>query len=83
YQPKGNYLTSGYSYPKNESDRRYQPKGNYAPAGNYQPAGDYATKSWVEATYYGNGDSPNFNTVKASKITIGGVNAARVGDSYT
>ncbi|MCG3462690.1 hypothetical protein L7G72_12655 [Xenorhabdus bovienii] len=83
YQPMGNYLVAGYSYSKDESDSRYQPKGNYAPAGNYQPAGDYATKSWVDATYYKNGDSPNFNTVNASRITIGGVNAARVGDSYT
>ncbi|WP_275379131.1 hypothetical protein [Xenorhabdus bovienii] len=83
YQPMGNYLVAGYSYSKDESDSRYQPKGNYAPAGNYQPAGDYATKSWVDGTYYKNGDSPNFNTVNAFRITIGGVNAARVGDSYT
>ncbi|MBQ0534843.1 phage tail protein [Providencia huaxiensis] len=31
------------AYGKDESDTRFQPKGNYAPAGNYQPAGDYAT----------------------------------------
>ncbi|CAM1023703.1 hypothetical protein EB1316870_15890 [Proteus mirabilis] len=30
YQPKGNYLASGYSYSKSESDGKYQPKGNYA-----------------------------------------------------
>ncbi|HFT1683862.1 TPA: phage tail protein [Providencia stuartii] len=33
------------AYDKNESDNRFQPKGNYAPAGNYQPAGDYATNA--------------------------------------
>ncbi|MTB39307.1 MULTISPECIES: phage tail-collar fiber domain-containing protein [unclassified Providencia] len=39
FQPKGNYLPSGYSYSKSESDNKYQQKGNYA------PAGDYATNS--------------------------------------
>nr|ELR5111146.1 phage tail protein [Providencia stuartii] len=35
FQPKGNYLPSGYSYSKSESDNKYQQKGNYAPAGDY------------------------------------------------
>ncbi|WP_254361352.1 gp53-like domain-containing protein [Photorhabdus heterorhabditis] len=32
------------AYPKGESDRRYQPRGNYQAAGNYQPAGNYALR---------------------------------------
>ena len=52
YQPKGNYLASGYSYSKGESDGKYQPKGNYLTSGysyskgesdnKYQPKGNYA-----------------------------------------
>nr|WP_238795437.1 pyocin knob domain-containing protein [Proteus terrae] len=34
YQPKGNYLASGYSYSKGESDGKYQPKGSYAIIGS-------------------------------------------------
>ncbi|MDY3693437.1 MAG: pyocin knob domain-containing protein [Proteus mirabilis] len=61
YQPKGNYLASGYSYSKSESDGKYQPKGNYLasgysyskgesdskyqPKGNYAPAGSYGAKN--------------------------------------
>ncbi|WP_311754646.1 pyocin knob domain-containing protein [Proteus columbae] len=61
YQPKGNYLASGYSYSKGESDGKYQPKGNYLasgysyskgesdskyqPKGNYAPAGSYGSKN--------------------------------------
>nr|ELR5039332.1 hypothetical protein [Providencia stuartii]ELR5082439.1 hypothetical protein [Providencia stuartii] len=29
------YLPTGYSYSKKESDDKYQPKGNYAPSGDY------------------------------------------------
>ncbi|MGA3658371.1 pyocin knob domain-containing protein [Proteus terrae] len=61
YQPKGNYLASGYSYSKGESDGKYQPKGNYLVSGysyskgesdgkyqlkgNYAPAGSYGAKN--------------------------------------
>ncbi|WP_439652729.1 pyocin knob domain-containing protein [Proteus terrae] len=34
YQPKGNYLASGYSYSKGESDGKYQQKGSYAIIGS-------------------------------------------------
>ena len=66
YQPKGNYLASGYSYSKGESDGKYQPKGNYLASGysyskgesdskyqlkgNYAPAGSYGAKNTANKT---------------------------------
>ncbi|WP_311753635.1 pyocin knob domain-containing protein [Proteus columbae] len=66
YQPKGNYLASGYSYSKGESDGKYQPKGNYLasgysyskgesdnkyqPKGNYAPVGSYGSKNTANKT---------------------------------
>ncbi|MEY0320130.1 phage tail-collar fiber domain-containing protein [Providencia stuartii] len=54
FQPKGNYLPSGYSYSKSESDTKYQPKGNYA------PAGDYATNTALKNGLASKADSKVF-----------------------
>ncbi|WP_342601562.1 pyocin knob domain-containing protein [Proteus terrae] len=55
YQPKGNYLASGYSYSKGESDGKYQPKGSYLTSGysyskgesdsKYQPKGNFGSRN--------------------------------------
>ncbi|HGV9232893.1 TPA: hypothetical protein ACNOH1_003154 [Providencia rettgeri] len=52
------YLPTGYSYSKNESDGRYQPKGNYA------PSGDYATN-----TALNNGLNTKLNTSSVVQVT--------------
>jgi len=63
YQPKGNYLATGYSYSKTESDNKYQPKGNYLATGysysksesdgKYQPKGSYSNKNTVSKALNG------------------------------
>nr|WP_319418290.1 pyocin knob domain-containing protein [Proteus terrae] len=77
YQPKGNYLTSGYSYSKGESDNKYQIKGNYAIAGSSYTKVEsdnryskYKVSGWKEL-YNGDwlsGDGVNINEDIRGKI---------------
>lgn len=77
YQPKGNYLASGYSYSKGESDGKYQPKGNYLALGysyskgesdsKYQPKGNYLASGYS----YSKGESDNKYIKKGGLKRVG------------
>ncbi|XOY31913.1 pyocin knob domain-containing protein [Proteus cibi] len=51
YQPKGNYLASGYSYSKGESDGKYQPKGNYLTSGYSYSKGESDGKYQLKGNF--------------------------------
>ncbi|MEQ5349129.1 pyocin knob domain-containing protein [Proteus sp. WDL240414] len=64
YQPKGNYLVSGYSYSKGESDGKYQPKGNYLVSGYSYSKGESDSKYQPKGNYALVGNSGSKNTAK-------------------
>ena len=51
FQPKGNYLASGYSYSKSESDSKYQQRGDYSLNGDSYTKGESDAKYQAKGNY--------------------------------